>query len=79
MVTKGEMCGGGRDKPGAWNEHTYTTKYVRQIANKGLLYSTEDSTLFCDNLYGKIMLKRMNICICITESFCSTPESNTAL
>ena len=24
MVTKGETCGGGRDKPGTWDEHTHT-------------------------------------------------------
>ena len=32
-----------------------------------------------DNLYEKRIWKRMNICICITESLCWTPETNTML
>ena len=32
--------------------------------------------IFCDNLYEKRIWKRMNICICITESLCCTSETN---
>ena len=34
-------------------------------------------SIFCNNLYGKRIWKRTNICICITESHCCTPETNT--
>ena len=44
---------------------------------KRILYMLDISShLFCDNLYEKI-LKRINICICITESLCCTLETNT--
>ena len=37
-----------------------------------LLYSTENSM-------GKESEKKMDVCICITESLCCTPETNTTL
>ena len=33
----------------------------------------------CNGLYGKIIEKWVDICICITDSFCCTPEINTTL
>ena len=36
-------------------------------------------SMFCNNLNGKRIWKRMDICICITESLCCTPETNTTL
>ena len=32
-----------------------------------------------NSLDGKIILKRIDICICITELLCCTPETNTTL
>ena len=36
-------------------------------------------SIFCNNLIGKRIWKRIHICICITESLCCTPETNTTL
>ena len=36
-------------------------------------------SIFYNNLDGKIILKRIDICICITELLCCTPETNTTL
>ena len=56
----------------------YTLLYIKQITSKGLLYSTRNS-IFYNNLYGERILKSVDICICITDSLCCTPEMNTAL
>ena len=54
----------------------YTLLYIKQMTNKDLLYSTGHSIQY---LYGKIIFKKVDICVCITESFCSRAEINTAL
>ena len=36
-------------------------------------------SIFYNNLDGKRIWKRMDICMCITESLCCTPETNTRL
>ena len=36
-------------------------------------------SILCNNLNGNIIWKRMDIYICITESFCYTPKTNTTL
>ena len=58
----------------------YTLLYIQQITNKDLLYSTGNSTLIlCNDFCGKRILKRGNMCICLTDSLCCTPETNTTL
>ena len=58
--------------------NTHTLLYVRQIKNKDLLYSTGNSTQYSVITYmRKESKKRMNICV--TESLCCTPETNTTL
>ena len=39
----------------------------REVPNKDLPYSTLYS-IFCSSLYGKKSQKRVDICICITDS-----------
>ena len=69
----------GRDKSGAWDEHSHTTTY-KQITSKDLLYSTGNSTQYSVITYmRKKSVKRMNMCICITDSLCYIPETNTTL
>ena len=34
---------------------------------------------FCNNLNGKRILKSLDICICLTEPICCTPETNMTL
>ena len=36
----------GRDKSGAWDEHTHYLLYIGQMTNKDLLYSTGNSTQY---------------------------------
>ena len=70
---------GGRDKLGDWID-IYTLLCIKQITSKNLLYSTGKSTQYSVMAYmGKESKKRVDICICITNSLCCTPESNTAL
>ena len=69
----------GRDKSGAWGEHSHTTTY-KQITSKDLLYSTENSTQYSVITYmRKESVKRMNTCVCITDSLFCIPETNTTL
>ena len=53
----------------------YTWLYLNWITNKDLLHSIGN----CNNLIGKTIWKRTDICIGITESLCCTPETNTTL
>ena len=59
---------------------TYTLLYITQITNKDLLYSTGNSTQYSIMAYiGKESKKRVDICICITDSLCCICEINTIL
>ena len=60
----------GRDKLGDWGWHTYSTVFKTDNQQK---------LIFCNNLSGKIILKRMGVCICVTGSLCYTPQTNRAL
>ena len=46
----------------------------QRISTHRKLYS-----ILCNDLYGKIILKRVDTCICVTESFCCMLETNTTL
>ena len=47
---------------------------------KNILYSTGNSTQYSVMAYmGKELLKKVDICICITDSLCCTPETNRIL
>ena len=75
MVTKGE---GGVNKEFGINR--YTLLYVKQMNNKDLLYSTGHYIQYLVITYsGKEYEKHIYIYICITESLCCTPETNTTL
>ena len=54
----------------------YTLLYLKQ-ASKDLLYSGRELCLvFYNNLHGKRIWKRIDTCICITESLCYKPKNN---
>ena len=55
-----------------------TQRYMEWLGNGDLLSSTGNS-IFCDNLFGKRIWKRMDVHTCITESFCCTAEVTTPL
>ena len=53
---------------------------IYKIDNRDLLYSTGNSTQYSVMAYtGKESKKRVDICICITDSLCCTPETNKTL
>ena len=74
MVTKRETWAEGIHQELGININTLLL--IRLIANKDLLYSTGNSIQYSLITY---MRKELNICICITESLCCTPEINITL
>ena len=64
------MCVGVLD----WHIHTAIFKIDKQQAQHRKLCS-----VFCNNLNGRRVWKRIDTCVYITESPCSTPETNTLL
>ena len=57
-----------------------TQPYIKQVTNKNLPYSTGDSTQYSVMAYmGENLKKKVDICICVTDSPCHTPETNTTL
>ena len=71
MVTKGDRSGWGRMDWGL-RIGIFTLSYMQWLAKGELLYSTENSTQYSDNLCGKRTWMRMDVCTCITESLCCT-------
>ena len=81
MVTKWE--GGQINQEFGINR--YTLLYIKQINNKDLLYSTGNYTQCLVITYNGKESEKVYIYIfiymyvCITESLCCTPETNTTL
>ena len=77
-LPKGKRECGERDKSGdGMNIHTLL--YMRDDQQKPTVQHKKFYPIFWDNLYEKRILERMNICVCVTESLCCTPETNTTL
>ena len=57
----------------------YTLLYLKWITNKFLLYRTELCSMLLDNLDGREVRGRMDTCMCMAESLCSSPETITML
>ena len=57
----------------------YTLLYIKQIANKNLLYSTGNSTQYSVMAYMGKESKKMSEYIFIIDSLCYTPETNMTL
>ena len=57
---------------------TYSQLYIRQVTNKNLLYSTGNSTQYSVKAYMGKESKRQ-VGICLINSLCCTPETNTTL
>ena len=56
------------------------THYYKIGSNKNLLYSTGNSTECSVMAYmDKNLKKKKRVDICVTDSFCYTPETNTTL
>ena len=71
-----------KEKRGGINWETgidiYTLLYIKQITNKDLLYN-EGNSIFCNDPYGKRILKRVDIWLRIAESLCCTPHTNNTV
>ena len=77
MLTREEWGGGINWEIGIG---TYTLLYIKEITNKDLLYSSGNSTQYSVMTFmGEESKKRQDICICITDSLCCTPDTNTTL
>ena len=58
----------------------YNTQYGPDKNNNySTLKNRELCSIFCSKVNGKRIWKRINTHICITESLCCTPETNTTL
>ena len=56
----------------------HTPQYMKYITNKDLLCTTRNSTQLSVTTYmGKEYKKRVDICVCITDSLCYTVAANT--
>ena len=60
---------------GDWDGHMHTAIYVIDITNKNLLYNPGNSIQYSIITYMQKESKRVNICICVTDSPCCTPET----
>ena len=79
MVTYGKDLGERWNRMGVldWHVHTATFKTENQ---QGLtVCHNELCSIFCNKLNGKRIWKRIDICVCITESLSCIPEANTTL
>ena len=68
-----------RGRLGVWDCHVYTAMFKIDNQQGPTLQHREFCSIFCKNLNGKRIWKRIDTCICITESLCCTPEINTTL
>ena len=73
MVTKGQRW--GRDKLGVWDEQI--PLYTKYINNKDLLHSSTGN--YIQYLVITYNRKESEKNMCITESLCCIPETNTIL
>ena len=62
-----------------WTPHVHTGTFKIDNQQGSTVQHTEFYSVFCDNLNGKRIRKRIGTCICITKSLCCTPETNTTL
>ena len=59
-----------------WGWHVHTTIFKIDNQQGSIVYHRELCLVFCNNQNGKRFQKRI---VCITESLCCTPETNTTL
>ena len=68
---------GGINQELGMNIHTLL--YMRDDQQRPTVQHKKFYPIFWDNLYEKRILERMNVYVCVTESLCCTPETNTTL
>ena len=62
---------------GDWDLHIHT--YIEQITNKNYLYRAGNSAQYSVMIRMGKESKRVDICICMTDPLCCTPETKIAL
>ena len=67
------------DTVGDWDGRMHTSIFKIDNQHGPAIEHRELYLILCNDLYGKRTLKRVDICICITESLCCTPDTNTTL
>ena len=68
----------GRYELEDWDQHIPTTIY-KIDTEIDLRYSTGNSTQYSVMTYMEKNVKRVDICMCKTQSLCCTPETKTTL
>ena len=69
----------GRARSAVWDRHVYTTIFKIDNQQGPTVQHRELGSIFCNNRNGKRIWERIDICICISESLCCTPDTNTTL
>ena len=73
-----QLVGVGGDKLGVWNKHTYTTIYTINKQQRSTVQHRELYSMSCNESIMEKNLKK-NIYLSISESLCSSPETNPTL
>ena len=68
-----EGKGGERDSLGVWDWRVHTAICKMDNQQGPTVEHRELCSIFCNNLNGKSIWKRIDTCICITESLCCPP------
>ena len=68
-----------RDSPGVWDGCVPTAIFKMENQQGPTVQPGEPCSRLCNNVNGKIIWKNIYTYICLTESLCCTPETNTTL
>ena len=68
-----------KDRLGICNWHVHTAIFKIDNQQGPTVQHREHCSILCNKLNGKRIWKRIDICICITESFCCRPETKIVL
>ena len=64
---------------GVWGWHVYSAVFKTAIQQGPTVQYRELCSIFCNNLCGEEIRKRIDMCIYLTELLRCTPETNMAL
>ena len=64
---------------GVWGWHVHSAIFKTAIQQGPSVQHRELCSIFCNNLCGEEIWRRIDMCICLTELLWCTPETNMAL
>ena len=72
---------GWKGRLGVWDGHVHTAVFNMDNQQGPTVWHRELFSVLCDGLYRERIFKKkkVDICVCTTDSFCCTPETNTTL